>query len=474
MTEPAPEGLHPAAAAAVLDPDRLGALAATGLPGTGPEDEFDRLTSLTARSTGAPISLVTLVGSDRSFFKSVHGLPETDRTVSLARSMCQHVVASGEPLVVGDTRGHPLLGDNGAVIELGARAYLGVPLRSPAGHVLGAVCAVDVEPREWSPDDVATLVATAAAAQGEIALRAERGAHQAADEARVKAERMGRHQASFLANMSHEIRTPLTAILGFAEVLADEVPDDLREFAVSVRSGGERLLGTINAVLDLAQIEAGRMDPSPRPTDVGALLAAAVRDVHPLASAKGVLVAVGVPPGMPALTLDSGLLDRVVSNLVGNAVKFTEGRPTGDGRVEVRVRYDGTRLRVEVSDTGIGISPDDLRHLFEEFWQVSDGHARTHEGNGLGLALVRRVTALMGGEVTAESELGVGSRFTVSVPALAAPANGGTAQLRGALLTRPPTVPAGRVLADTTAVAARALNLSAFGTARSLGLGSDK
>ena len=416
MTDAPPDGLHPDAAPAVLDPDRLGALAATGLVGTDPEAEFDRLTTLSARSTGAPISLVALVGADRSFFKSAHGLPDLPpgepglgRSVPLALSMCQHVVASGEPLVVDDTRAHAVLRDNGAVTELGAGAYLGVPVRSPSGHVLGTLCAVDVEARQWSPEDLATLLATAAAAQGEIALRAER-------EARKAAERMTRLKSAFLANMSHEIRTPLTAILGSAEVLDDEVPPESRDLTGSILSGGRRLLSTLNSVLDLAQIEAGHMAPAPRPTDVGALVAAAARDVAPLAAAKGLALTVDAPADLPTVALDGGLLDRVVSNLVGNAVKFTDA-----GRVDVRVRYDGARLDVEVSDTGVGISAPELGRVFDEFRQVSEGHARTHEGNGLGLALARRVAALLGGEVSAESEPGVGSRFRVSVPAVAAP-----------------------------------------------------
>ena len=406
MNAPLPAGLHPDAADAVLDPARLAALAETGLVGTDPEAEFDGLTSLTTRATGAPISLVALIDSDRSFFKSATGLPQMPpgRSVSLAQSMCQHVVASGQPLVVDDARRHPVLSENGAVTDLGAGAYLGVPVRGPAGHVLGTLCAVDVEARAWSPDDVATLVAAAAAAQGEIALRAER-------EARQTAERLTRLKNAFLANMSHEIRTPLTAILGSAEILADEVPPESRDLTGSILSGGQRLMGLLNSVLDLAQLESGDMAASPRPTDVGARLAAAARDVGPPAAAKGVALAVEVP-SLPRLVVDPDLLDRVVSSLLGNAVKFTDA-----GRVEVRARYDGGRLHVGVSDTGVGIRPEDLGHLFDEFQQVSDGDARAYEGSGLGLALARRVAALMGGEVSVESEFGVGSTFAVSVPA---------------------------------------------------------
>ena len=415
MTQAVPDGLHADAAEAVLDPGRLAALSATGLLDTATEVEFDQLTALTARSTGAPISLVALVDSDRSFFKSAHGLPEPPpgRAVSLTHSMCQHVVASGEPMVVGDTRNHPLLRDNGAVTDLGAGAYLGVPIRSPSGHVLGTLCAVDVEAREWSVDDVATLLATASAAQGEIALRAER-------EARIVAEQMTRLKTAFLSNMSHEIRTPLTAILGSAEILNDEVLEESRDLTGSILSGGRRLMGTLNSVLDLAQIEAGEMTPAPCPTDVTALLVAAAREVSPIAVEKGVDLAVRIPSKLPMVSLDPGLFGRVVTNLLGNAIKFTD-----EGGVEVWARHDGDQLVLEVSDTGIGIDPETQDRIFNPFQQASEGHDRSHEGNGLGLAIVRDVVGLMGGEVAVESVPGEGSRFCVSLPApvVTAPGN---------------------------------------------------
>ncbi|MBU1801776.1 MAG: hypothetical protein KKA97_05960 [Actinobacteria bacterium] len=146
--------------------------------------------------------------------------------------------------------------------------------------------------------------------------------------------------------------------------------------------------------------------------DIEDLLAAAARDVRPLADQKGVSLEVEVPTDLPSLSLDAGLFDRVIGNLLGNAVKFTE-----QGGVRVRALYDGASLHVEVYDTGIGIAPEHLSHLFDEFQQVSEGDGRTHEGNGLGLALARRVAALLGGQIAVESTVGEGSRFRVSVPA---------------------------------------------------------
>ena len=404
-----PPGLHPDAADAVLDPVRLDALGNTGLLDTGPEAEFDRLTALTAQVTGSPVSLVAFLDAERSFFKSAHGLPDVPpgRSVPFSHSLCQHVVSRGEAVVVDDLAADPVLRSNAAVTEMGAGAYLGVPVRSPSGHVIGTLCAIDVEARTWSEDDVSALLATAAAAQGEVALRAERQAREAA-------ERLAQLKDALLSNMSHEIRTPLTAILGSAQILHDEMRGEARFLTDSILSGGRRLLGTMNAVLDLALIEAGRMEPAPLPTDVGALLEAVAADARPLAEAKDLAFVLDVTDGLPELVVDPDLLRRVVANLLDNAVKFTDG-----GAVAVRAQYEPGapgRLRVEVVDTGVGIAREHVPHLFDEFHQVSAGDARTHEGSGLGLALVRRVVDLMGGEVGVESVPGLGSRFTVSLP----------------------------------------------------------
>ena len=189
-----PHGVHPAAAAAVLDPARLGALEALGLVGTAPEAEFDRLTALAARVAQAPVSLVALVGAETSFFKSAHGLPETPpgRAVPLSHSLCQHVVGTGEPLVIGDARAHPLVQNNGGVTDLGVGAYLGVPVRAPSGHVVGSLCAIDHAPRTWTADDRTSLVTLAASVEGEIALR-----EQLAE--RERAEALARAEAEALA-----------------------------------------------------------------------------------------------------------------------------------------------------------------------------------------------------------------------------------------------------------------------------------
>ena len=247
--------------------------------------------------------------------------------------------------------------------------------------------------------------------RGLVEARAEAEAARAeAEVARAAAEETARVKSAFLASMSHEIRTPLTAVIGFAEILRDEVPEDALDLVLGIENGGRRLLSTLNSVLDLAQIDAGGGALRPAPLDLPAHLAASVALLRPGAQAKGLALTLDAPPALAAV-LDAGALDRVLTNLVGNAVKFTDA-----GSVTVALRADGPDAVLTVADTGIGIEAAFLPDLFSEFRQESEGHARSHEGSGLGLAITRRLVEMMGGTVGVTSEKGTGTTFTVRVP----------------------------------------------------------
>jgi GAF domain-containing protein len=158
----------------VRSPERLRVLRATGLLDTPAEEPFDRLTQLVCRVLRVPVSLVSLVDADRQFFKSQQGLPQPwaqARETPLSHSFCQHVVLRQEPLIIEDARSDPLVCENLAIPDIGVRGYLGVPLTTAEGHVLGSLCAIDLEPREWSKDDLLTLRDIAHAVMGEVALR---------------------------------------------------------------------------------------------------------------------------------------------------------------------------------------------------------------------------------------------------------------------------------------------------------------
>jgi signal transduction histidine kinase/CheY-like chemotaxis protein len=233
-------------------------------------------------------------------------------------------------------------------------------------------------------------------------------------DAKEKAEEVARLKSTFLANMSHEIRTPLTTVIGYAGVLAEEASDKHREFAQFIRNSGERLMETLNSVLSMAQLEASGVEIQLDVLDVTDEASEIVSLFKPLADEKELMLEFQPPAHAetPLLArLDRGALSSILQNLIGNAIKFTE-----NGSVTVRVTHDADEVHLHVADTGIGIDPDFVPHLFDEFMQESTGVRRSHEGSGLGLAITKRLVDLMNGRVAVESEKGVGTEFIVSFP----------------------------------------------------------
>jgi signal transduction histidine kinase/DNA-binding response OmpR family regulator len=242
-------------------------------------------------------------------------------------------------------------------------------------------------------------------------------AHEETKAALEKAEAADRAKSEFLANMSHEIRTPMNGVLGMAELLARTDLDSRQSTFVDVIvKSGNALLTIINDILDFSKIDAGRLELDPAP----AHLAEAVEDVATLVSsnvaAKDLELIVRVAPHLPTtVNMDVGRFRQIITNLVGNAVKFTE---RGHVLIDVSGTVDGNiaNLKIRVEDTGIGIPADKLDSVFQKFAQVDSSSTRRHEGTGLGLAIASRLIELMGGKIGAESEMGKGSVFWFTVP----------------------------------------------------------
>jgi signal transduction histidine kinase len=222
------------------------------------------------------------------------------------------------------------------------------------------------------------------------------------------------HKSQFLANMSHELRTPLNAIIGFSEVLREQMFGDLNErqlaYVDDVLEAGRHLLSLINDVLDLAKIEAGRMDLALSQVEIPELLRSAVSMHSERAGRGGVHLGLATEPAEITVTADDRRLRQIVFNLLSNAVKFTPA----DGRVDVSAHLDDGRVEIAVADTGPGIAREDLDTIFEEFEQASDG--KQAEGTGLGLPLSRKLVELHGGRLWVESEVGKGSTFRFTIP----------------------------------------------------------
>ncbi len=232
--------------------------------------------------------------------------------------------------------------------------------------------------------------------------------------------RATRLKDEFLANMSHELRTPLNAILGMSEGLLEELCGPLtqrqRKAISTIEKSGKHLLELINEILDLAKMEAGKLQLHIAPVGVTSLVESSLTFVKQQAYQKNIKLSTRIPEGLPQIELDDRRMRQVLINLLSNAIKFTwEG-----GRVTVEVGVDAEEqlVRFSVSDTGIGIDPENMGKLFQPFVQIDSSLSRRYQGTGLGLALVRRIVELHEGSVSFESELGKGSRFTVALPAI--------------------------------------------------------
>lgn len=257
---------------------------------------------------------------------------------------------------------------------------------------------------------------------GRVALRVditEIKQHQAALEAeRARAEAASRAKSAFLANMSHEIRTPLNGVVGMAELLkSSPLSSEQALFVDTIKSSGEALLQILNDILDFSRIEAQKMPLREAPFDLPGLVEQVVRLLNPSINDRPITLLTEIDPAVPLVVMgDAGRIRQILTNLVGNALKFT-----ARGHVRVIVTPDGPgQVSFRIEDTGIGIPADRLEHVFGEFNQVEDDRNRRFDGTGLGLAISRQLARLMGGEISISSVVGRGSCFAVTLPLAAA------------------------------------------------------
>jgi len=297
------------------------------------------------------------------------------------------------------------------LIRFGYRALLSVPLLREE-QIIGSLSLTRKEPGEYSPEVIEVLKTFAT--QSALAIQNARLFREIADKSR-QLEVASRHKSEFLANMSHELRTPLNAIIGFSEVLNErmfgELNEKQEEYLKDIHASGQHLLSLINDILNLSKIEAGRMELELTDFDLPAAMDNSVTLVRERASRRGVTLEIAVEERVGVIRGDERKIRQVLLNLLSNAIKFT---PEG-GRIEIGAALRDGAVEVSVSDTGVGIAPEDQEAAFEEFRQVGASAAK-QEGTGLGLALCRKFIELHGGKIWVTSAVGAGSTFTFRLP----------------------------------------------------------
>jgi PAS domain S-box-containing protein len=300
-------------------------------------------------------------------------------------------------------------------LDDGLHTYLSIkfPIYDLHGHII-AVGGIATDITERKRAD--------AALQADRATLTQRVAERTSELSLANAElvRAVRAKDEFLANMSHELRTPLNAVLGLSEALQEEVYGTLTEkqrFSLqTIEESGRHLLNLINDILDLAKIEAGREELSLADVAIESVCQASLRMIKQVAQKKNLRVIESFQMNVPSMQADERRLKQILVNLLSNAVKFTpEGGQVG---LEVTTNTEHNQVYFTVWDTGIGIAPEHLERLFKPFSQIDGGLNRRHDGTGLGLSLVMRLAEMHGGSVAVASEVGQGSRFTVTLPQL--------------------------------------------------------
>lgn len=313
--------------------DSASRLTAADLLDTEPEVAFDRITRLAARIIGVPVSLVSILDTDRQFFKSQVGLPEIwaeRRETPLSHSFCQHVVASGESLVVDDARSHPLVRDNLAIDELGVEAYLGVPIRTPDGDVIGSLCAIDHTPRQWTADDRRAIEDLVAMLGTELVLREE-----------VRFRREAEEQAQLLSHeMTHRVKNSLAAVQAIVSLSLRS-----KQSAEAIRPVLLERLGS------LAKTQSLVMESDGRGALFAAILASEIQpyDVGARIRAQG--------PGIWIAPGDAVTIGMILHELATNAAKYGALAPGREGTIDIdwqesRSEDEGRRLRLTWRETG--------------------------------------------------------------------------------------------------------------------------
>jgi signal transduction histidine kinase len=303
--------------------------------------------------------------------------------------------------------------------RLGYRSVLAVPLLREE-RIMGALTVWRKEVGNFS-QEIVNLLQTFAT-QSALAIQNARLFREIEDKSR-QIEAANRHKSEFLANMSHELRTPLNAIIGFSEVLQERMFGELNEkqaeYTDDILSSGRHLLSLINEILDLSKVEAGRMELELATFDLPLAIDNARTFVRERAVKHGINLDVKVDERLGDFVGDERKIKQILLNLLSNAVKFT---PEG-GRIGINARQTDGGVEVSVTDTGIGIAPEDQAKIFEEFRQVGGDYAHKKEGTGLGLTLAKKFVELHGGRIWVESEVGKGSTFSFTLPERSSPAS---------------------------------------------------
>ena len=385
--------------------ERLAELLSYDVLDTEAEQLFDDLTTLASQICDTPIALISLIDPDRQWFKSRVGLDaeETSREIAF----CSHAILQDDVFEIPNASLDPRFHDNPLVTGApDIRFYAGAPLVSPSGHAIGTLCTIDRKPRKLTESQKASLQTLSKSVVAHLELKRKNR----------ELERTSQFRSDFLSYVSHEIRTPLNAINTFSRLLEGEaqklkLPESFTTPLSHVTQSGERLLEIVNSVLDIKQIEAGKMRVMPRAVSTHDFFTHLFSLTKIRAEDGGITFTSTIDSSVPdTLFFDDTKFGQVSLNLLSNAIKFTNPGKS----VNAQVKYKNDKLIFNVIDQGIGISEEDQKLLFTPFERMENAHQIS--GTGLGLNISKRLIELMDGTIKVSSKVNEGTRISVTLP----------------------------------------------------------
>jgi len=380
---------------------------------------------LLANEQKGEVSAVARGELSAGFLDKLKGLPSSN-------SITSRLILSGMPVVIENTTKYPHLADS-LVREEGLKSIAAVPLRS-SGRVIGTIIVASRQLHSFNSRKI-HLLNTIGEGLGPALKNAElyealRGKNYQLDEQNQElrrqqqklleksreVEQASRLKSEFLANMSHELRTPLNVIIGFSELMLDQVPGPVnkkqQQSLQDILGSGRHLLGLIDQVLDLSKIESGRTELKLAEVALPEVIESLKNTMLPILKPRRQALNVRIEEGLPTVSADKSKLRQVFFNLLSNSSRFT---PEG-GRIEIKAVSNGTHCHISVTDNGIGIKKEDQERIFEPFCQLGNTPTRVSSGTGLGLVVVKQIVEKHGGRTWVESEYGKGSRFSFTLP----------------------------------------------------------
>ena len=401
------------------NPDRLDVLVESGLLDSLPEESFDRYTRIAVALLKAEVSLVSLVDDHRQFFKSQVGLPspyDKIRETPLTHSFCQFVVREGVSLVVEDARTDERLCNNGAIRDLGVISYLGMPITSQEGFLLGSLCAINSHPRIWSEEEQHVLADLAAAVSAEVHFRQS---EQTIKKSLGLLQKMEEQRDKSLHMLVHDLRNPAAAIVSLTDLLEATPPELTTEQQALLhhcRESAESLLAMFGELLVINKGPSEKEENSRSDISVSSLLRHAARMTSPLLNDGAIRLSVDYPENSGSIAADGNQIQRVLLNLLTNAAKFSPANSLVSLSASPDRLNGEEGFRFEVRDEGPGVPDVEKEAIFGQYFSGSVEGKRGMQSFGIGLAFCKMSVEAHHGQIGVKDAPGGGSVFYFFLP----------------------------------------------------------